>query len=62
VGASHHFVWIEAVLNGPLPPHTRYGRSGIDQNSVKVEQQRGTGNFIHHERFADSKLRVVLRF
>jgi hypothetical protein len=45
-----------------LPPHTRYSRSGIDQNSVKVEQQRGTGNFIHHERFADSKLRVVLRF
>ena len=35
----YHFLRIEAVLSGPLPPHARNGRSGINQNSVKVEQQ-----------------------
>src|SRR5579864_9179234 len=62
VGSSHHFVWIEAVLNGPLPPHTRNGRSGVNQNAVKVEQQCSTEDFIHQERSAHRKLHTVLRF
>jgi hypothetical protein len=47
VGQLDHFLGIESMIDCPAFPYSSYGRSGVDQHSVKVKQQSTAGNFYH---------------
>src|SRR5258708_26313860 len=45
--AGHHFFRIESMLEGPAPPDTGDRRSGIDENSVHIEEESIAAEFGH---------------
>ena len=47
MGAGDDFFGIESVLDGPAAPDAGDGGSGIDQDSVQVEEQSGAVDLGH---------------
>jgi hypothetical protein len=47
VGTGNDFFGVESVLDGPAAPDAGHGGSGVDEDSVHVEQQSGTMDFGH---------------
>lgn len=43
----HDFLRVESALDRPAPPYARHRRSGVDENSVHVEEQSVTLNLNH---------------
>ena len=42
-----NFIWIETVLDRPSSPDARDGGSGVEENSIHVEEKRGAGKLGH---------------
>lgn len=47
MGAGNYFFGIESVLNGPSAPDTRHRGSGVDEDSVHVEEESGAVDLGH---------------
>ena len=47
VRGSHDFFRVESVFDGPLAPDARHRGSGIDENSVHIEEEGGALDLGH---------------